>query len=280
MREIKVEEIEKKIEEACLQLVCNYPDDVFNALKKGYENEVLPSSKKVLSVLIKNASLAKEKHVPVCQDTGMVSAYVTLGQNVKITGNLKQAINNGVSKGYTKYSLRKSIVKDPLFNRINTGDNTPVLIFVDVVEGDIFNISLSAKGFGSENTSRIKMMKPSDGAEGVKAFVLECVKLAGPNACPPMVIGVGIGGSFDYAPYLAKKALLRDFDVINEDENYRLLEEEILTLINESNIGPMGLKGKTTALKVMIETFPTHIAGLPCAVSICCHISRHIKLEF
>lgn len=281
MRKISVLKIKDEIRQACESLVCDYPPDVLEALKSGYESEERANSRKVIEMLQKNAEIAKEERLPICQDTGMVSVYLTVGQEVCfIDGSLKEAINQGVKEGYEKYLLRKSMVKDPLFERINTKDNTPALIFIEMTEGDKCYLELTAKGFGSENMSRLKMLKPSDGVNGVKEFVLDTVKRAGPNACPPIVVGIGIGGSFDYAPYLAKKALLRDLHSSNPNERYKALEDELLMEINKLDIGPLGLKGKTTALKVMIEEYPTHIAGLPCAISICCHVLRHIRLEF
>lgn len=231
-----------------------------------------------MDMLLKNADIAKNEHIPICQDTGMVSVYLTIGQDIHFfNGNLKKAINEGVRIGYENNYLRKSIVDDPLFERKNTTDNTPALIYMDIVEGEDLVVEVSAKGFGSENMSKIKMCKPSDGYEGVKDFIVDTIISAGPNACPPMIVGVGIGGSFDYAPFLAKRALLRPLDESNSDVRYKNLEDEILTIVNKSNIGPLGLKGKTTALKIQIEQAPTHIAGLPVAVSICCHASRHVR---
>lgn len=281
MKKINFDLIVERIKNACLKLSSEYPKDVYDKLKNGYLNEDTDRSRKVMGILLENAEISKTNKVPICQDTGMVSAYVSIGKNVVIDGgSLNDAINKGVSLGYKNYFLRKSIVCDPLFDRVNTKDNTPVLIYVDINEGDKLEIILTAKGFGSENMSKMTMLKPSDGKSGVKDFVIETIKLAGPNACPPIVVGIGIGGNFEYAPFLAKKALLRDLNTQNTDERYAEFEQELLEEINNLNIGPLGLKGKTTALKVMIEHYPTHIAGLPCAVSICCHALRHVKLEF
>ena len=220
--------------------------------------------------------MAQEKQMPICQDTGMAFVYVTMGQEVHITGgSLNEAIQEGVRQGYTEGYLRKSVVKDPLFERTNTKDNTPAIIYYDIVEGDTFHITLAPKGFGSENMSRIAMLKPSDGLEGVKNFVLETVRIAGPNPCPPIVIGIGIGGNFDKVAYLAKKALLRYVNEKNVDEFYGNLEKELLKEVNKIGIGPQGFGGKTTALALNIETYPTHIAGLPVAVNINCHATRH-----
>lgn len=278
MREIDVNLIKNTIIDICNDITTSYPSDVYNALKDGFENESSKISRVAMDMLLKNADIAKNEHIPICQDTGMVSVYLTIGQDIHFfNGNLKKAINEGVRIGYENNYLRKSIVDDPLFERKNTTDNTPALIYMDIVEGEDLVVKVSAKGFGSENMSKIKMCKPSDGYEGVKDFIVDTIISAGPNACPPMIVGVGIGGSFDYAPFLAKRALLRPLDESNSDVRYKNLEDEILTIVNKSNIGPLGLKGKTTALKIQIEQAPTHIAGLPVAVSICCHASRHVR---
>lgn len=217
--------------------------------------------------------------MPICQDTGMACVFMEIGQDVHIIGGLlEDAINEGVRQGYDEGFLRKSVVKDPL-DRVNTNDNTPAIIYYDIVQGDKIKITVSPKGFGSENMSRIKMLKPSDGLKGVKDFIIETVMLAGPNPCPPIVIGVGIGGTFDKAAYLAKKALIRPLDKRNSKEFYSNLEEELLEAINKLGIGPQGFGGKTTALGVNIETYPTHIAGLPVAVNINCHVTRHKERE-
>ena len=217
--------------------------------------------------------------MPICQDTGMACVFVEVGQEVHIVGGLLQdAINEGVRKGYDEGFLRKSVVKDPI-NRVNTKDNTPAIIYYDIVPGDKIKVTVAPKGFGSENMSRIKMLKPSDGLQGVKDFIIETVKLAGPNPCPPIVIGVGIGGTFDKAAYLAKKALIRPLNKRNNEKFYSDLEEELLETINKLGIGPQGFGGKTTALGLNIETYPTHIAGLPVAVNINCHATRHKERE-
>ncbi len=275
MREIKCEDIIKTVKKLCIEAACDLPVDVFNTLKDKNDQEPYPLAKKTLDVLIENAILAKEKQMPICQDTGMAFIYVTMGQEVHVDGNLKEAINEGVRLGYQEGYLRKSVVDDPLFDRINTKDNTPAIIYFDVVPGDVFKIVVAPKGFGSENMSQIKMLKPSDGVEGVKDFVLKVVNDAGPNACPPMVIGVGIGGSFDKVTMLSKQAMLRPIGSHHQDSRYAKLETELLEMINETGIGPAGYGGKTTALSLNIETYPTHIAGMPVAVSICCHVSRH-----
>lgn len=275
MREIKCEDIIKTVKKLCIEAACNLPSDVFKALNDRKNEETYPLAKKTIDVLIDNANLARDKMMPICQDTGMVFVYVTLGQEVHVDGDLKAAINEGVRQGYQEGYLRKSIVQDPLFDRINTKDNTPAIIYFDIVVGDEFKIVVAPKGFGSENMSQIKMFKPSDGIQGIKDFVLKVVNDAGPNACPPMVIGVGIGGSFDKVTQLSKKAMMREIDSHHQDERYANLEKELLEMINATGIGPAGYGGKTTALSLNIETHPTHIAGMPVAVSICCHVSRH-----
>ena len=213
--------------------------------------------------------------MPICQDTGMACLFVEIGQDVHIQGSLQEALQEGVRQGYQEGYLRKSIVDDPVFERRNTQDNTPAYIHYDIVEGNQLKIIVAPKGFGSENMSQVKMLKPSDGVEGIKDFVLKVVEEAGPNACPPMVIGVGIGGTFDYVTYLAKKAMLRKIGTHHLDKRYQQLEEELLEKINQTGIGPAGYGGKITALSLNIETYPTHIAGMPVAVSICCHVARH-----
>ena len=276
MREIKCEDITSTIKQLCIEAACNLPQDVFNSLKTKQEQEDIPLAQKTLSLLLDNASLAKNNMMPICQDTGMAFVYITMGQEVHISGGvLSEAINEGVRQGYQEGYLRKSVVNDPLFERVNTKDNTPAIIYYDIVAGDEFKIVLAPKGFGSENMSQIKMLKPSDGLSGVKDFVLKVVNDAGPNACPPMVIGVGIGGSFDKVTMLAKQAMIREIGSKNSDEKYAQLEDELLEMINETGIGPAGYGGKTTALSLNIETYPTHIAGMPVAVSICCHVARH-----
>ncbi|MNO87120.1 L(+)-tartrate dehydratase subunit alpha [compost metagenome] len=232
----------------------------------------------MLDKIIINSDIASKENMPMCQDTGMAVIFVELGQDIHIVGGgLKEAINEGVRQGYSEGYLRKSVVKDPL-TRVNTGDNTPAVIHIDVVDGDELKITIAPKGFGSENMSRIKMLKPSDGVEGVKEFVLETVKIAGPNPCPPIIVGVGIGGTFEKAAELSKKALLRSIEERNKDTYYSDLENELITKINKLGIGPQGFGGKTTALGVNIETYPTHIAGLPVAVNISCHATRHAEI--
>lgn len=280
MREITCTTITNTLKQLCIEAATSLPQDVFTALKQKQIEEDSELSKKTLNVLLDNASLAKDKIMPICQDTGMAFVYITMGQEVHITGgSLNEAIQEGVRQGYQEGYLRKSVVNDPLFDRINTKDNTPAIIYYDIVEGDSFHITLAPKGFGSENMSQIKMLKPSDGIQGVKDFVLKVVNDAGPNACPPMVIGVGIGGSFDKVTMLAKKAMIREIGSHHQDERYARLEDELLEMINNTGIGPAGYGGKTTALSLNIETFPTHIAGMPVAVSICCHVSRHKEVS-
>lgn len=277
MRLINVDRIKEIICESCSSLLFNYPADIEKALVSAAKKEE-GRAKKAFELLIENSRIAAEKHIPICQDTGMVIVFVHVGKEVLFEGDIDKAINDGVRAGYRQEYLRQSVVDDPLFKRENTKDNAPAIIYYDYIDGDQVIIEMMAKGFGSENTSKIAMLKPAQGVDGVKAFVLDTVKQAGPNACPPMIIGVGIGGSFELAPLLAKKALLRDLADVNPDPNYQKLEDELLTLINQLNIGPLGLKGKTTALKVQIEHYPTHIAALPVAVNICCHVSRHKKV--
>ncbi|MCI5774680.1 MAG: fumarate hydratase [Erysipelotrichaceae bacterium] len=277
MRIIKVETIKEKIAKACDTMLFAYPEDIAKAIEQTAKNEQA-NAKIAMELLLKNSEIAQTKHIPICQDTGMVIVFVHVGRQVMFDGNIDEAINEGVRLGYRDNYLRQSVVSDPLFKRENTKDNTPAIIYYDYIDGDKVIIEMMAKGFGSENTSNLAMLKPAQGIEGVKAFVLDTVKKAGPNACPPMIIGVGIGGTFELAPMLAKKALLRELSVSNPHQDYQQLEDELLQAINELNIGPLGLKGKTTALKVQIEYYPTHIAGLPVAVNICCHVSRHKRM--
>lgn len=277
MREIEAAQLVPLISDACGHMAVYYQPDVYQSLKDARSQETGISAQ-VMDILLENADVAVREHLPICQDTGLVTAYVTLGQDIHINGSLVENIQKGVSQGYTKNHLRASAVDDPLFARHNTGDNTPAIIYTNVVEGDTFQIDLMAKGFGSENMSALKMLKPAEGLDGVKQFVLDTIKAAGPNACPPMVVGVGIGGTFDYSAYLAKKALLRPSSQSNPDPHYADLEQQLLREANKLNIGPMGLHGHTTVLKVQTEYYPTHIAGLPCAVNICCHACRHERI--
>lgn len=277
MREIEAAQLVLLISDACGHMAVYYQPDVYQSLKDARSQETGISAQ-VMDILLENADVAVREHLPICQDTGLVTAYVTLGQDIHINGSLVENIQKGVSQGYTKNHLRASAVDDPLFARHNTGDNTPAIIYTNVVEGDAFQIDLMAKGFGSENMSALKMLKPAEGLDGVKQFVLDTIKAAGPNACPPMVVGVGIGGTFDYSAYLAKKALLRPLSQSNPDPHYADLEQQLLREANKLNIGPIGLHGHTTVLKVQTEYYPTHIAGLPCAVNICCHACRHERI--
>lgn len=279
MREIHISEIISTVRDLCIESNYYLSSDVKEALCNAKENETWPLAENVLDQIILNSNIAKEEDMPICQDTGMACVFVEVGQEVHIVGGLLQdAINEGVRRGYQEGFLRKSVVKDPI-NRVNTKDNTPAIIYYDIVPGDKIKITVAPKGFGSENMSRIKMLKPSDGLQGVKDFIIETVKLAGPNPCPPIVIGIGIGGTFDKAAYLAKKALIRPLNKRNDEKFYSDLEEELLETINKLGIGPQGFGGKTTALGLNIETYPTHIAGLPVAVNINCHATRHKERE-
>lgn len=275
MREIKQEDIIQAVKTLCIEANYQLPQDVRNAIDQASQIEDGQLAKQTLSILKENAKMAQSLSVPICQDTGMACLFVEIGQDVHVQGSLQDALQEGVRQGYQEGYLRKSVVDDPVFDRSNTKDNTPALIRYEIVEGDKLKIIVAPKGFGSENMSQVKMLKPSDGIEGIKDFVLKVVEEAGPNACPPMVIGVGIGGSFDYVTYLAKKAMLRDIGTHHSDLRYQQLEEELLEKINQLGIGPAGYGGKTTALSLNIETYPTHIAGMPVAVSICCHVARH-----
>lgn len=252
------------------------PQDVWNRLEELRAEEEWELAKSTLDQILENAKIAQTDRVPMCQDTGMAVVFVKLGQQVQIVGGqIGDAINEGIRRGYEDGLLRKSVVRDPLFGRVNTGDNTPAVIHYEIVPGDTLSIMVAAKGFGSENMSRLKMLRPSDGLQGVIDFVLESVELAGPNPCPPIVVGVGVGGTMDKVTLLAKEALMRDMNSVNPDPDYATLEEELLEKINALGIGPQGYGGKTTALKVMVASYPTHIAGLPVAVNINCHATRH-----
>lgn len=275
MREINVSEVTEAIRDLCIEANYYLGDDVKEALKNAKAEEPYAIAEDILDKIIINSDIAANEQMPMCQDTGMACVFLEIGQDVHLVGGLlEDAVNEGVRRGYEEGYLRKSVVKDPI-DRVNTKDNTPALIYYDIVEGDKIKVTVAPKGFGSENMSRIGMLKPADGLEGVKNFIIETVKNAGPNPCPPMVVGVGIGGSFDKAAYLAKKALTRPINQRNKQEFYKNLEEELLTKINELGIGPQGFGGKTTALGLNIETYPTHIAGLPVAVNINCHATRH-----
>lgn len=275
MRNINVNEITRNIKEMCIEANHFLTKDMQQRLHKAAESETTELGKMVLSQLEENLDIAGKEMIPICQDTGMAVIFVKVGQEVHIEGGLlTDAINEGVRQGYVEGYLRKSVVKDPIY-RENTNDNTPAIIHYDIVEGDNIDITVAPKGFGSENMSRVFMLKPADGIEGVKEAILTAVKDAGPNACPPMVVGVGIGGTFEKCALLAKKALTRNVEEKSPVEYVRNLEKEMLEKINDLGIGPGGLGGKTTAYAVNIETYPTHIAGLPVAVNICCHVNRH-----
>ncbi|OKZ79311.1 MAG: fumarate hydratase [Clostridium sp. CAG:12237_41] len=277
MREVSTDEITKNIKEMCIEANYILSDDVKNKIINSAAVENSEIGKKILSQLEENMEIAEREQIPICQDTGMAVVFIKVGQEVHITGgNLEDAINQGVREGYTEGYLRKSVVKDPLI-RENTKDNTPAIIHYEITPGDKVEITVAPKGFGSENMSRVCMLKPADGIEGVKNAVIETVKLAGPNACPPVVVGVGIGGTFEKCAMLAKKALTRDINSESSIEYVAELEKELLDEINNLNIGPGGLGGKITALGVNIETYPTHIAGLPVAINMCCHVNRHKK---
>ena len=277
MREVSTEEIIKNIKEMCIEANYTLSDDVKNKIINSAAVEESEIGKKILNQLEENMNIADSDNIPICQDTGMAVIFIKIGQDVHITGgNLEDAINQGVREGYIEGYLRKSVVKDPII-RENTKDNTPAVIHYEIILGDKIEITVAPKGFGSENMSRVCMLKPADGIEGVKNAVIETVKLAGPNACPPVVVGVGVGGTFEKCALLAKKALTRDIDSENSIEYVAELEKELLNEINKLNIGPGGLGGNVTALGVNIETYPTHIAGLPVAVNMCCHVNRHKK---
>ncbi|HBF4874235.1 TPA: fumarate hydratase [Clostridioides difficile] len=277
MRKIKSEQIVEQVKKLCIEASLYLGEDVLSCIKEKAKSEKSEVGKNILNILVENAEIAKEKNIPICQDTGMAVFFVEIGQEVLIEGDtLTDAINEGVRQGYEEGYLRKSVVSP--INRVNTKDNTPAVIYYDMVKGDKIKIEFAAKGFGSENMSKMKMLKPSDGLEGIKKFIIDTVSEAGPNPCPPMVIGVGIGGTVDKCAQIAKKALFRELGEFNKDENIAKLESELLTAINKLGIGPQGLGGTTTALGLNIETFPTHIAGLPVVVNINCHASRHKKV--
>lgn len=275
MKEVHIDKIKEAVKKLCMEANFFLPADVKESIGKARENETWPVAADILDKIMQNIDIAKEEMVPMCQDTGMACVFLEVGQDVHITGgSVEEAVNEGVRMGYSEGYLRKSVVKDPI-NRVNTGDNTPAVIYYNIVPGDKLKIMVAPKGFGSENMSKIKMLKPADGIEGVKEFIINTVKEAGPNPCPPIVVGVGIGGTFDRAAFMAKKALTRPLDEKNGDPYYSGLEKELLDKINSLGIGPQGFGGRTTALAVNIETYPTHIAGLPVAVNINCHVTRH-----
>lgn len=280
IRQIKAETVTQTVKQ--LFLDCNYfiGKDIMTALEKARENEKSKVGKSVLTQIIENDKLAAKEEVPLCQDTGMAILFVEYGDKVVIEdGSFEDAVNEGVRQAYKDGYLRKSVVNDPVFDRLNTKDNTPAIIHTRIVKGDKIKITAGGKGFGSENMSAIKMLTPSYGIEGVKKFILDTVRTAGPNPCPPIVVGVGIGGTFERCAQLAKKATFRAIDTHNEDERYAKLEDELLESINKMGFGPAGLGGTTTAIGVNIETSPTHIAGMPVAINICCHAARHASAE-
>lgn len=278
MREINSKDITAAVKDMCIKANHFLSPDMKAALDKAKDSETSELGQKILGQLQENLKIAGEDMIPICQDTGMAVIFAEVGQDVHVQGNLEDAINEGVRQGYVDGFLRKSVVKDPLI-RENTKDNTPAVIHYTIVPGDKLTLTLAPKGFGSENMSRVFMLKPADGIEGVKNAILTAVTDAGPNACPPMVVGVGIGGTFEKCALMAKKALTREVGVHSEIEYVKDLEIEMLEKINESNIGPGGLGGCTTALAVNINTYPTHIAGLPVAINICCHVNRHVSVE-
>ena len=274
MREIDAQLLTKNIKEMCIEANHFLSKDMKEVYDAAAVEEESPLGRQILGQLQENLQIAGEDMIPICQDTGMVCVFLEIGQDVHIDGDIKEAVDEGVRQGYEQGYLRKSCVADPL-RRVNTGDNTPAMLYFDVVKGEELKITVAPKGFGSENMSRIKMLKPSEGIDGVKEFILKTVEEAGPNPCPPIVVGVGIGGTFDKAALMAKKALLRPLDQHSGDEFYRQMEEEMLEKINALGIGPQGFGGKTTALSVRIKAAPTHIAGLPVAVNVGCHVTRH-----
>ena len=275
MREISTGEITKNVKEMCIEANLTLTEDVKGRLYQAEAEEKKDLGKQILGQLKENLQIAEDKSIPICQDTGRAVVFVKIGQEVHIQGgSLEEAVNEGIRQGYVEGYLRKSVVRDPI-DRVNTQDNTPGVIHYEIVPGSELEITVAPKGFGSENMSRVVMLKPADGIQGVKDVILETVKLAGPNACPPVVVGVGIGGTFEKCALLAKKALIRELGSHNAIPYVRELEEEMLTKINELGIGPAGLGGAITALGINIETYPTHIAGLPVAVNMCCHVNRH-----
>ena len=277
MRTIHTDEITKNIKEMCMAVNVQLSPDVKDALLKAKDKEESPIGKQILDQLEKNMDIACDSKIPICQDTGMTVVFLKIGQDLHIEGSyIEDAVNEGIRQGYEEGYLRKSVVGDPLI-RENTKDNTPGVIHYEIVPGDQLEITVAPKGFGSENMSRVFMLKPADGMEGVKKAIIESVEAAGPNACPPMVIGVGIGGTFEKCAILAKKALTRDLNIHSEIPYIKELEEEMLQKVNNLGIGPGGLGGRVTAIGLNIETYPTHIAGLPVAVNICCHVNRHIR---
>ena len=276
VREISAAAITGAVKQAFMDLNYHIGSDILSALQTAQQTETSPVAQNVLSQLLENHRIASEEEIPICQDTGMAVLFIQYGEQVVIRdGHFEEAVQEGVRQAYTDGYLRKSVVDDPVFDRVNTKDNTPALLYTDIVPGDKITILAGCKGFGSENMSAVKMLTPSAGLEGVRQFILDTVHYAGPNPCPPIVVGVGIGGTFEKAALLAKKATLRPINTHHTDERYAALEDELLTAINTMGYGPAGLGGQTTALGVNIEPSPTHIAGMPVAVNICCHAARH-----
>ena len=280
VRKINASEITETVKRLFMDMNYNIGSDILTALKSAKDNECSDTAKNVLDQLIENHKIASSEEIPICQDTGMAVLFVEYGERVVIEGgSFEDAVQEGVRRAYIDGYLRKSVVSDPVFDRVNTKDNTPAIIYTTIVKGDRIRILAGCKGFGSENMSAVKMLTPSAGIEGVKKFIMDAVRYAGPNPCPPIVVGVGIGGTFEKAAMLAKKATLRPIDTRNPDKRFAELEDELLDEINKTGFGPAGLGGRTTALGVNIETFPTHIAGMPVAVNICCHAARHKEAE-
>jgi fumarate hydratase subunit alpha len=280
VRKIQAEQIISAVENLCIRSNIELPQDVRNALDNALESEASPLGREIIKDIIKNTEVAKQEYIPICQDTGFAVFFLKLGQDVQIVGgNLNDAINEGVRRGYTNGYLRKSIVTDPFLTRVNTKDNTPAIIHTEIVPGDKLSITLAPKGGGSENMSALRMLKPADGVEGIKNFVIETVDKAGSNPCPPIVVGVGVGGTIDMTTLIAKKALLRPLGEHHPQPEVAALEKELLEEINKLGIGPQGFGGTTTALAVNIETFPAHIASMPVAINIQCHVARHIEVE-
>lgn len=280
MKEIRVSEITELVSCMVQTSGTKLPDDVYRALEAFQQKEASPVARNIIGALKENADIARTEKIPICQDCGLAFIFLEVGQDVHFSGgSLEAAINQGVAKGYTEGFLRKSVVSDPLFSRVNTKDNTPAIIHTRIVPGDHVKITLATKGFGAENQSVIKMLVPADGVEGVKKVVLDAVKAAGPDGCPPFLVGVGIGGSLETSALCAKRAAIRSIDSCNPDPRYAALEDELLTLVNKTGVGPQGLGGKTTALKVNIEWAPTHIGSMPVAVNLNCHAIRHVEVE-
>ena len=275
MRIVEAEKITQAVSRLCVEANYRLPDDVKSCIERCHADEPWPPARDTLGKIIENYRLADASDLPICQDTGVVCVFLEIGEDVHVSGNIATAVDEGVRQGYREGYLRKSLVEEPLFGRKNTADNTPAMLYTEYIPGDKITVTVAPKGFGSENMSRIKMLTPSDGIDGVIDFVTQTVEEAGPNPCPPIVVGIGLGGTFDKAALLAKKALLRPVSQPNPDERYAALEAQLLEKINALGIGPQGFGGQSTALAVAIEHLPTHIAGLPCAVNINCHVARH-----